>query len=209
MAESRDIMIVRHPQTEQNARGYYIGRGDSPLTDLGRQQVRWLSEVVAFWEPEIVLSSPLGRALDAARAVAPDGVELREVDDLQEIHFGQAEGHTYEELQRMGIRLDYRSGGPIAPGGESGRDFAERIGRVAGTIEACGCRALVVTHGGIMRHLLTHWLELPELSAWRFDVPNASVAVVRLCDGSGVLEELSPPPSEHRRPARRCKPWHL
>lgn len=209
MTESRDIMLVRHPQTERNARGCYIGRGDSPLTELGRAQVRWLAEVVGFWEPELVLSSPLGRAFETARTLTPEGVELRADEDLQEADFGEAEGHTWEELQQMGIRLDYTSGGPIAPGGETGAAFGERVLRAATTIEACGCRALVVTHGGVMRQLLTHWLELPDLSAWRFDVPNASVAVVRLCDGSGVLEELSPPPSEQRRPARRCKPWHL
>lgn len=209
MTESRDIMIVRHPQTEQNARGYYIGRGDSPLTDLGREQVRWLSETVAFWEPDIVLSSPLGRAYETARSLAPEGVELRALEDLQEIDFGRAEGHTYDELQQMGIRLDYLSGGPIAPEGETGTDFADRVRRAAAVVEACGCRALVVTHGGIMRHLLTHWLELPDQSAWRFDVPNASVAIVRLCDGSGVLKSLSAPPCEERRSSRRCKPWHL
>lgn len=206
---SRDIMIVRHPQTERNAAGCYIGRGDSPLTDLGREQVRWLAAVVGAWEPELVLSSPLGRAFETARALTPEGVELRAVDHLQEVDFGDAEGHTYDELQRMGIRLDYTSGGPIAPNGETGDSFGERVLKAASVIEECRCRTLVVTHGGIMRHLLAHWLELPDLAAWRFDVPNASVAVLRLCDGSGVLEELSPPPSEHRRPPRRCKPWHL
>lgn len=209
MTESRDIMLVRHPQTERNAEGCYIGRGDSPLTELGREQVRWLSQVVGFWEPELVLSSPLGRALDTARELAPEDVEVHALEDLQEVDFGQAEGHTWKELQEMGIRLDYTSGGPIAPDGETGEAFSARVLRAAAAIEESGRRALVVTHGGVMRHLMAHWLELPVISAWRFDVPNASVAVIRLCDGSGVLEELSPPPSEQRRSSRRCRPWHL
>lgn len=209
MIASQEVMIVRHPQTELNAAGCYLGRGDSPLTETGREQLRWLEQVVAFFGPEITLSSPLGRALDAARALTPDGVELRVLDDLQEADFGEAEGHTYDELVQMGIRLDYQSGGPIAPGGETGDDFTERVLHAAATVQECRCRTLVVTHGGVMRRLMVHWLELPDLAAWRFDVPNGSAAVLRLCDGSAVLEELSPPPSETRRAPRRCKPWHL
>jgi len=207
--ESQEVMIIRHPQTERNAAGCYLGRGDSPLTETGQEQLRWLEQVVAFFEPELTLSSPLGRALDAARTLTPADVELRVLDDLQEADFGEAEGHTYDELQKMGICLDYQSGGPIAPGGETGDEFTARVLRAAATVQECGCRTLVVTHGGVMRRLMVHWLGLPDLAAWSFGVPNGAAAVLRLCDGSAVLDELSPPPSESRRPPRRCKPWHL
>ncbi|MRR11545.1 histidine phosphatase family protein [bacterium] len=209
MTESREVMIVRHPQTQSNAAGRYIGRGDSPRTEAGERQLEWLEEMVAFWEPDAVLTSPLGRALDSARRLAPAGTEVQVLDDLQELDFGEAEGHTYDELQAMGIRLDYNGGGPIAPGGETGSEFAARVLRVAATIEGSGFRALVVTHGGVMRRLLVHWLELPELAAWRFDVPNGAAAILRICEGSAVLEELTHPPFEGRKKPRRCKPWHL
>lgn len=211
MSESQSVLVVRHPQTVLNAAGCYIGRGDSPLTEVGQEQVKWLEQVAAFWQPELVVSSPLGRALDAARAVAPGGVEVRVLMDLQEVDFGQAEGRTYSELQELGIRLDYHSGGPVAPDGETGDSFAERVRRAAAAIEACACRVLVVTHGGVMRRLLVHWLELPEMAAWRFDVPNGSAAALRICQGSAVLEELSRPPGDPavRRMPRHCKPWHM
>lgn len=211
MIASQSVLVVRHPQTESNAAGCYIGRSDSPLTDAGREQVRWLQQAVAFWEPELVLSSPLGRALHTAQAVAPDGVEVRILEELQEVDFGQAEGHTYNELQELGIRLDYDSGGPVAPDGETGDGFAERVRRAATAIETCGSRVLVVTHGGVMRRLLVHWLELPGMAAWRFDVPNGSTAALRICEGSAVLEELSRPPGDQaaRRKPRHCAPWHM
>lgn len=210
MSKAQEIMLVRHPQTEWNHAGRYIGRGDSPLSPSGQGQVHWLRRVVAAWEPEVTYTSPLGRAKNTAIAITPHGTRVEVLDDLQEIDFGQVEGMTYEQMAAAGIRLDYESGGPVAPDGESATDFRERVTRVAGTIQAAGDRTLVVTHGGVMRHLLTYWLGLPFSAAWRFSVPNASISVVRIAEGTGVLEGLTPPPEDPaHRPERRRRPWHL
>lgn len=205
---AQEVMLVRHPQTVANAEGRYMGRGDSPLTPEGELQVRWLTRVVAGWEPEAAYTSPIGRARNAARAITPANVALEVADDLQEIDFGRAEGYTFAELGELGIRLDYTSGGPIAPDGEPADAFRARVARVAAAIEADGRRLLVVTHGGLLRHLVTQWLDLPFMSAWRLGVPNAAVAVVRLTGSTGVLEALTPPPEDptHRAPRLR-RPW--
>lgn len=207
---SQEIMLVRHPQTLANCEGRYIGRQDSPISDLGHIQVHWLERVVAAWEPDGVFASPLGRAYSTARAIAPAGVPLQVLDDLQEIDFGDAEGLTYEENEERGIRFDYVSGGPVAPGGESGEAFLARVVRAAQTVEGSGDRSLIVTHGGVMRQLLAHWLGLPVAMAWRFAIPNAAVAILRLAEGVGVLEGLTPPPdgpAEHT--GHRRRPWHF
>lgn len=207
MSLSQAIMVVRHPQTVMNAGGRYIGRSDSPLTETGREQLRWLREVAAFWQPELTLSSPLGRAVDTARAISGT-VEVRVLEDLQEIDFGQAEGHTYDELAEMGMEPDYASGGSIAPGGERGDAFVERVERAASAVEESECRVLVMTHGGVMRRLLVRWLNLPGEAAWSFDIPNAAVAMLRVCHGAGVLEQLVSPSLEVRRSPLRCGPWN-
>lgn len=206
MSESRHIIVARHPQTEQNAQGRYIGRGDSPLTETGVLQLRWLERAVRRWNPDAVLASPLGRALESARRLTPNGVELRVLDDLREIDFGDAEGHTYAELAEAGIRLDYDGGGPIAPNGETGGEFRARVLRAAAEVEHSGCRALVVTHGGVMRRLLVHWLDLPDSASWRFHVPNAALAVLRVCEGRAVLEQLTYPSIQSRPVPGRLGP---
>lgn len=200
-AEEQHVMVVRHPETVANRERRYIGRVDSPLTAEGEAEVAWLFGVVAEWRPEIIYSSPLARAANAARAVSPANVPLEFVRELEEIDFGAAEGHTHAELASLGIHLDYASGGPIVPGGERGDAFYERVREVGERIRSGGQRALVITHGGVMRHLLTCWLELPFADAWRFSVPNASVALVRLGPGFGALEGLTAPPGKaHRTP---------
>jgi broad specificity phosphatase PhoE len=204
----RRIMLVRHPQTEANVAARYMGRQDSPITPHGQLQLRWLARTVAEWEPDEAYVSPLERTQITARAVVPALVPMTVLDDLAEIDFGDAEGYTYAELSSRGVALDYTSGGPIAPGGETSAEFDARVRRAASAIEAGASRIVVVTHGGVVRRLLTQWLQLPLEAGWRLAVPNAVVAVVALADGTGVLESLTPPPAlDGSAPGRR--PWHL
>lgn len=187
-------MIVRHPETEANLESRYIGRTDSPLTERGVRQRAWLAGIVAPWGADVVYSSPLGRALDTARAIAPAECEVRVLDSLQEIDFGDAEGLVYDEIVASGMRLEYTGDGPIAPGGETGAAFDARVREAEANIASGPKCAVVVTHGGVMRRLLMHLLELPAECGWHFGVPNATVAVVRVAGGVGVLESLTPPP---------------
>ncbi len=111
-------------------------------------------------------------------------------DDLAEIDFGAAEGLTYDEARRAGVDIDLLGGPPeSAPfhDGESWQAFAARIDKAAERIEKCGSRVAVVAHGGVVRSLVSHWLGLPDKAAWRFAVPNASVATLTLWDGTGTL----------------------
>jgi len=193
-APPRRLMLIRHPETLANVESRYIGRMDSPLTERGVRQRAWLANLVESWGADVVYTSPLGRALDTARAIAPAGCAVSVLEDLQEIDFGQAECLTYDEIVRRGIRLQYTGSGPIAPDGETGAAFDARVRRAEAQIGAGPERAVVVTHGGVMRRLLMHLLDLPAECGWHFAVPNATIAVIRIAEGVGVLESLTPPP---------------
>lgn len=191
---ARTIMLIRHPETLANTELRYIGRIDSPLSPRGERQLAWLARVLENWGADAVFTSPVGRAHATALAIAPERVPVQVLHGLEEIDFGVAEGLTYDEIQRRGIRLDYTGAGPIAPGGETGPAFDARVRAAAATIAAGPGRSVVVTHGGVVRRLLVTWLGLPADRAWRFSVPNAVTLVVRLSEGTGVLESLTPPP---------------
>lgn len=187
-------MLIRHPETLANIESRYIGRMDSPISPRGERQTAWLSGVVEHWGADVVFTSPLGRALSTAHAIAPAGVPVRVLDDLGEIDFGVAECLTYAEIQERGIRLDYTGSGEIAPEGETGPAFDTRVRAAAQTIAAGPERSIVVTHGGVVRRLLAVWLGLPVDRSWSVAVPNAVMMVLRIEDGRGVLESLTPPP---------------
>lgn len=192
-----EVLLARHPQVEANLRGEFVGSGESPFTDLGRAQAASLTACIAAWGPDSVHASPRERARvvgeDAARIA---GVELHVDGDLAEIDFGAAEGLTYEEATGRGVDIDLLGGPPeSAPfkDGETWRAFAERVARAAVRIETCGPRIAVVTHGGVVRALLTHWLEMPHEAAWRFAVGNASMATLTVHEGRGTLRTFGVP----------------
>jgi broad specificity phosphatase PhoE len=186
------VLLARHPQVIANVEGRFVGSGESPFSELGVRQAKALAEHIAAWNPTALHTSPRARARDVAEAAAAIcGVAVHVDDDLAEIDFGAAEGLTYEEAKRNGVDIDLLGGPPeSAPfrDGETWRSFAARIDAAAERIESHDRgRIAVVAHGGVVRSLVSHWLGLPDKAAWRFAVPNASVATLTLWDGTGTL----------------------
>jgi broad specificity phosphatase PhoE len=203
-----EVLLARHPQVVANAEGRFVGSGESPYTALGVRQCEVLASYIAAWKPSAIHSSPRTRArLVADTAGSLVGVEVHVDADLAEIDFGLAEGLTYGEAKRAGVDIDLLNGPPeSAPfrDGETWRAFATRIGAAAQRIEGCGSRVAVIAHGGVVRSLVAHWLGLPDKAAWRFAVPNASVATITLWDGTGTLRtfgvEVLPAPGPETDP---------
>ena len=46
-----DLLIVRHPETEANVDGRFVGQGESPYTAEGRRQARRLPHKIARFAP--------------------------------------------------------------------------------------------------------------------------------------------------------------
>src|SRR5689334_5840848 len=67
----RRILLVRHCQSQANHEGRIEGRGDSPLSDLGRAQAERLARFMAEQEigPATMIASPLARARATAEAI--------------------------------------------------------------------------------------------------------------------------------------------
>jgi len=95
------IYLTRHGETEWNLKKIMQGWQDSDLTDLGKEQAKWLSERLSKIEFEAVYSSPLNRALETAKIIKKDAFEEIIIKDhLKEMGFGPWEGKTSVEIQR-------------------------------------------------------------------------------------------------------------
>lgn len=186
-----EVLLARHPQVQANVDGRFVGTGESPFTELGERQCAALAAHIAAWTPSSVHSSPRTRARAVADLAASQArVPVHVDDDLAEIDFGAAEGLTYDEALAAGVTIDLLQGPPESRpfhDGETWRAFTDRIALAAERIETCGPRIAVVAHGGVVRALMAYWLGMPQSAAWRFAVPNASVATITLWDGTGTL----------------------
>lgn len=185
------LLIVRHPETEANVTGRFVGQGESAYTALGRRQARRLPHKIARFAPDVLWSSPLLRALVVAqRAQRVCGVPLTVDERLTELDFGVAHGLTWEEIAESGIAFNYRSAEePVAPGGESRNELLLRVSAVIDEATSAGGRHVFVCHAGVMRAVLAHTLGLSGDMLWLFCVHSAQIAEVHVIDGTAQLVE--------------------
>ncbi|HEX2923305.1 MAG TPA: histidine phosphatase family protein, partial [Chloroflexota bacterium] len=72
------LLLVRHGQTDWNLDGRYQGRVDVPLNGAGLEQAALLARDLAGRQIDLLISSPLRRAMDTAGAIAEArGLEVR------------------------------------------------------------------------------------------------------------------------------------
>jgi alpha-ribazole phosphatase/probable phosphoglycerate mutase len=185
MTESRQkrLLFARHGETEWNNSFRYQGRSDIPLNETGREQARRLARRIAAWKPEVIVASPLDRALTTARLLQEacgDNVTLLVRDGLAEIHFGEWEGLSVFEVRELygSLYRQWRDDpvGVVPPGGEPFEDVLRRVGDVMHEfLESPFSRICFVCHGGSIRAAVTALLELPSSFAWRMRLDNCGL----------------------------------
>lgn len=178
----KSVYFVRHGQTQWNLERRLQGHRDSPLSDQGREQARCVAQALMALELRRAWVSPLGRARQTVEILCefnPLDVEFN--DDLREVSFGDLEGNTLEELDRLfpgawnartNDKWGYRP-----PGGEANADAVERARSVAERIEGITAQEpfLVVAHFAINRLILCELAGLGPEDCIRMDVPHGVV----------------------------------
>ncbi|MHB8958179.1 MAG: histidine phosphatase family protein [Candidatus Limnocylindrales bacterium] len=135
----------------------YAGRSDPPLSAEGECEAAALGRAVAaaglLADPgSLIVSSPLGRALDTARAVAEaTGRPIRVSDDWLEADLGAMDGLTFDEVAARWPDVARRlAGGDAAqdwPGGEANEALLRRSARALADVAAHPGPVIVVGHG--------------------------------------------------------------
>lgn len=125
------LYLLRHGETEWNRVGRRQGRGDSPLTALGRRQSAACAELLRREIPDVsqveMFTSPLGRARTTAEIVraiiglVPDHVTV--LDRLAEQDMGEWQGLDNrgidERFPGARARREQDKWNYVIPGGES------------------------------------------------------------------------------------------
>lgn len=180
------VGLLRHGEVEGGAR--YRGRTDDPLTAHGWAQMRHAVEGLCEWD--LVISSPLQRcAAFASEFARAQGVPVCLDAGLAEIDFGEWEGRSAEQLMRESpdalgdFWRDPLNHPP--PGGESLGRFKTRVVEAWETfcrIHA-GKRILIVTHGGVIRMLVSHLQGRPLDRIMEIEVKHAALFGLLVSEG--------------------------
>ena len=168
------IILARHGHVDWLAPERFRGRAELPLSDLGRRQAQALARyIAATWKPDAVYTSPLGRCRETgAEIAAPFRLELRPVDGLADIDYGEWQGLTRDEAQERWpdeTELWFRTPHIAAiPGGET---LAGLLSRTSAALRDILWRhpdqtVVLVGHDSVNRLLLLFALEAPLSRYW-------------------------------------------
>ena len=107
------ITYFVHGTTTENEAGLSSGWKDAPLSELGRQQSRELTELTAGYHFDAVFTSDLERAVDSAKIMW--GTRYRMIADprLRECNYGDLNGKAsaiVEPLQEQSVTKPMPSG---------------------------------------------------------------------------------------------------
>lgn len=176
------LYILRHGETEWNAKNRLQGHFNSALTTAGRAQARAQHDILKSCDLDgfTALTSPQGRAFHTASVALQGLVDGIETDSrLREIGVGDWAGHARSDLMALcpgaNDTFDLYE---RAPGGEG---FAALRLRCTAFLDSLEGPAVVVTHGITSRMLRLIVLGLGD-AALR-DLPGGQGVVFQLLDG--------------------------
>lgn len=179
MPETR-IDLLRHGQCEGGE--IFRGSTDVALTNEGWSAMR---SSLTGMEPapwQRIVSSPLQRCRRFAEALSEQwDLPLTLEPDLREMHFGDWEGREYADLWDNDPQLRLWGEDPERHTPPNGEPLAEFAARVLGALEHLACahsdeHLLIVTHGGVIRLLLTQAKGWPRSEMRQMPVPYAHFA---------------------------------
>jgi broad specificity phosphatase PhoE len=187
--ENQEVLffLFRHGETDWNAQGKFQGHLDIPLNETGRLQAREVGINLKVHTLDAILSSDLSRAFETAQIAAGqiglDSMQIFRDPAIREAFLGEAQGHTYEEIQtRYGKDTIQRwksnsvTDADVGyPGGEQG---FEVVSRSIGALRRFAMKYPhfkkigIATHGGVIRRLVHHIIKHPEVHV---PIPNGVI----------------------------------
>jgi broad specificity phosphatase PhoE len=182
MTVSKQLILIRHGETEWNRARRLNSRTDLPLSDDGARGIVELAEEMKLLNIDHLYSSPQHRAMQTAAILAANHDCTVVPDDrLREVDFGRFEGLSAEQLEEGNRSADFdewvrggmtESAEPLEEAVRRARSFFATVEELSGTI-------VVVGHGYLLRILLVACvLELPANCFRRLKIDNASLSVV-------------------------------
>ena len=216
------LILARHGRTTANATGVLAGRTKGVhLDDRGAEQARAAAERLAGLPLAVVVSSPLERCRETARAI----VKLQETKPaaatergLVECDYGDWTGRELKTLAKEPMWKTVQTH-PSAAEFPHGESMAEMSARAIGAVRRWDAKVeaehgpdavwVAVSHGDVIKAILADALGLHLDQFQRIVVDPASVSVVtytetrpfvvRINDVGGDVSGLVPPPPRRRR----------
>jgi len=191
------LFLVRHGETDWNLAQRFQGHSDVPLNQVGLQQAKALRDRLLDETIALIYSSDLERAYETAKIISNGKNKLRTDARLREIHFGDWEGLTYNEIQEKDPSLliaweqDVYKTAP--PNGETLEELASHTQSILNDllVNHEAETILVVAHGGVLQTLICLALNISPAMYWQFHISPASLSEISFYPAGAILNLLN------------------
>lgn len=182
------LYLIRHGETDWNARRLLQGRRDIPLNAVGQGQAVVSGTCLKWLLPDAsnvdFIASPLSRTRETMEIVRQqlglDSSEYRTDERLVEIHFGEWEGLDWQQIaERQPDHYEARQSDPlnfIPAGGENYPHVFERVGSLLNSLQR---DTVVVAHAGVLRSCLALLTDVPDSEVPLLEIPQDQVLMIR------------------------------
>jgi broad specificity phosphatase PhoE len=191
-------LLLRHGQTPMSVQKRYAGTADVPLTETGVGQSAAAAKRLVPAGIDVIVSSPLQRAVRTAEEVAAvTGVPVVTDDGFRETDFGAWEGLTFAEVRE---RWPAEMAGWLAdpavppPGGESFAEVSTRVTSALHRVLAGRPRqtVLIVSHVTPIKTLVAASVLAPPAALYRMHLDVAALCQIDwYADGPAVLRSFN------------------
>ncbi|MBD5532486.1 MAG: histidine phosphatase family protein [Lachnospiraceae bacterium] len=166
------LFVARHGQTVWNAQNRVCGVTDVKLTEKGINQARELADTVKNYNIDMVMVSPLERAMETGKIVADkNSIPLQIEELLIEQNYG-----IYEGVDRKtdSFLVNKRNFAYKYPEGESMLQVAYRIYGLIDKIKEQyqGKNILIISHGGVCRIIRTYFQDMTNEEFFNYTLEN-------------------------------------
>lgn len=219
----RMLFIVRHGQSTFNVEGRLPGQMEGvALTDEGHRQAYRAAVSLSGVPLSAVISSPLERALDTAKAIAKGGaLEIHLEPDLMDTNIGRWTGQKIDDIKKSDPAWTAFVEHPDQPP-EGVESLAQVQARAVAVVErilanpALGQFIAVVAHADVVKVILAHYMRVHLDTLRHMYIGNASISALAFHEDektpttlavnwSPAPEWLAPRPKEPAPDANRIE----
>ena len=170
------LYLVRHGETVTNKSGLIQGQRDVELSDKGREDAEELKDLIKSLDIDIVISSPLKRAIDTAKIITDNKYPINIDDRIIERDWGLIEGIKFTEVDSYkNWHFSENTGNDQI---EKVQDFLKRLSEFLEDIrdKYPDKKVLVVAHSAVLRGMHYIIKGIPEDGdLLKIEIPNLRI----------------------------------
>ena len=191
------VFLIRHGVTDWHQERRVLGHRDVALNSEGITQSQRVAEALRGVAIGEVISSPMLRAVQTAEILAEQcGIEIARDPRLADFRVGKWEGMAYDDVARSPEYQRFVAD-PMAERIPGGEDLGQIRDRAIAAVEQAiadtpaGESVAIITHAGIVRVVLAHYLGSNLANYHRLRVSPGSISILSFADDRDLPRVLA------------------